>query len=79
MKSLLIGRNGLTSRIGNLIIVNAEDFASRCSKILKKGRKRNQYGDNVNQQKKCLTIDTVRRFAGLEAQVNTVLFPYSCS
>ena len=66
--------NELTSKLAlvkphrNLIVVGAEDFASKCTKVRGVGRKRKVKGQIV--QKKYLTVDSVRRFAGLEAEVS---------
>jgi len=73
MTSLLIGKGRLTTSTKNLEIVSAEDFATNCSKLRKKGRKRKSTGENTNQMRKFLMIDTVRRFKGLEAEVVILL------
>ena len=53
----------------NLLVVGAEEFASKCTKVRGRGWKRKNNGQIV--QKKYLTVDSVRRFAGLEAEVST--------
>ena len=68
LPQLVTGKEGLTKAINNFVIVNAEDFATKCSKIKQKGRKRRHSSDS-GIQKKFLMIDTVRRFKGLEAEV----------
>ena len=54
-------------KTGNLHIVKAKDFATKCTK-LHKSRKRKLTGEPLSQ-KKCLVVDTVGSFKGLEAQV----------
>ena len=61
----LLIREGVFS-YGTLETAEAEEFAVRCSKIPKRKRKSN---GAPAIQKKYLTIDTVRRFKGLEAEV----------
>ena len=55
-------------KYGNLQIVDAKEFAIKCSKVRKSSRKRKSTGEPPIQ-KKFLMIDTVRRFKGLEAEV----------
>ena len=64
LKDCLTGHNNKTIQKNNLQFVEAADFATRCSKIKKKGRKSKQ-----SVQKKYLMIDTVSKFKGLEAEV----------
>ena len=78
LKSLLAARNtGLGTGNGNIVICNAEDFATKCSKIRNKiQRKRKNEGNVV--QKKFLMIDTVRRFKGLDAEVKSSFLVQTC-
>ena len=63
---LLRGSNGF----GKVQLVTSKDFAEKCTKIRKKGqRKRTSDGNTINNQKKYLCVDTVRKFKGLEAEV----------
>ena len=64
---------GMLTKKGNgtLQIVDAEEFAIKCSKVRKQVRKRKSTG-KPPIQKKFLMIDTVRRFKGLEAEVTCV-------
>ena len=61
-------REGVFSN-GTLETAEAEEFAVRCWKVPKKAGKRKSNGAPAIQ-KKYLTIDTVRRFKGLEAEVS---------
>ena len=69
LPTLLI-RDGVFSH-GTLETAEAEEFAVRCSKVPKRKRKSN---GAPAIQKKYLTIDTVRRFKGLEAEVQKNIF-----
>ena len=68
LPDLVCRKDGIVKQKNNLHIIPAEDFATKCSKLRKKGRKRNHSSDS-GIQKKFLMIDTVRRFKGLEAEV----------
>ena len=57
----------LTKERANLQFILAEEFATRCSKIKKSGKKRSRSGTVI--QKKYMMIDTVRRSKGLQAEV----------
>ena len=75
LPALLTVKPGGLFKKGNLQIVKAEDFATKCTK-LHKSRKRKLAGE-APSQKKYLMVDTVRRFKGLEAQVKIlILFPF---
>ena len=65
---LLTGnKERLTTKKTDLKVVSAKDFATKCTKIKTRGRKRTNTGNII--QKKFLMIDTVRKFKGLQAEV----------
>merc|ERR1712129_288161 len=67
LQKMLCKKNGLRKQATQLQIVSAEDFATKCAKVRKRGKKGKLSGEG--NQKKFLMVDTVRRFKGLEAEV----------
>ena len=65
--ALTSGTGAMIKQRGNLDMIDAENFATKCKKVRRRGRKRK--ADGTVQQKKFLCVDTVRRFKGLEAEV----------